>query len=171
MTPRQPDHAAGDAREDMLEDGGAASRAGWLLPLASDLHRAAQAAIAARRSRPFDELAQRRQQIEQERGAFMARRPEPGECARVAALVRQKAEAGEMIAHVLRFPSEYCTDRGRAVNNDQHDWPETLQGLAHAHYELLAAEFVPRGFQIGAVIISWPMLMPGDVSLFLSWRD
>jgi hypothetical protein len=138
---------------------------------ARDLQIAARQAIAARRQRPADELAIRRRQIEDQRAAFLAAVPPEDTVERIAAQLRRAAEAGEMIAHVFRFPSEYCSDGGRSINNEEHDWPGSLQGLARAHFDLLYREFTPLGFHIAAQIVTWPMLMPGDVSLIMSWRE
>ncbi|HUG61564.1 MAG TPA: hypothetical protein VMP03_06945 [Methylomirabilota bacterium] len=38
-------------------------------------------------------------------------------------------------ALVYSFASRLCTDRGRAINNGESDWPETLQGRAKEAYE------------------------------------
>src|SRR5262249_52303700 len=43
--------------------------------------------------------------------------------------VRQTAERGERQILVLRFPSELCTDSGRAINNNLSGWENTLVGL------------------------------------------
>ncbi|OYW47745.1 MAG: hypothetical protein B7Z36_02305 [Novosphingobium sp. 12-63-9] len=143
---------------------------GATLPSAKSLQSLAQSARAARRLRPNDELAQRRALIEEQRDAFLAAPLPADTLARLTAQVSRAATEGELAAHVYRFPSEYCTDRGRALNNEDHEWPATLQGLALAHYNILLCEFVPLGFHIGAQIVTWPMLMPGDASLILSWR-
>jgi hypothetical protein len=44
--------------------------------------------------------------------------------ARVTAAVRRAAERGEKEIQVLRFSSEFCTDRGRAINNFDPSWPK-----------------------------------------------
>ena len=46
-----------------------------------------------------------------------------------------------------------------------------LQGLAASYFSLLRVQFRPLGFVIGAEIVTWPQLMPGDVALFLTWQD
>src|ERR1700692_2337643 len=40
--------------------------------------------------------------------------------------VRSAAETGEHQILVLRFPSDMCTDRGRAINNASPGWEDTL---------------------------------------------
>lgn len=141
------------------------------LPAARDLAALAQRARAARAAQPADEYAQRRRLVEEQRGAFLEATLAPDTLDRIVRLVARAAAAGDMVADVFRFPSEYCTDGGRAVNNEEADWPATLQGLALAHFDLLDREFLPLGYHIGAQVVTWPMLMPGDVSLFLAWRD
>lgn len=69
----------------------------------------------------------------------------------------------------MRFPSAYCTDRGRAINNFEPDWPQTLTGFAkkaHAFYE---KELAPLGYKVRAQIMDYPDGMLGDVGIFLRW--
>ena len=40
-----------------------------------------------------------------------------------------------MEAMVYSFPSDLCTDSGRAINNNDPNWPETLQGKAKEFFE------------------------------------
>ena len=47
----------------------------------------------------------------------------------VSAMVRRAAEAGQREVMAF-FPSEWCTDKGRAINNFESHWPETLTGFA-----------------------------------------
>lgn len=142
-----------------------------ILPSAEVLQTTAHRALAMRRQRPNDEMAQRRALVEQQREAFMGGALQADTLDRIAALVSRLAADGALTAEVFRFPSEYCTDRGRALNNEDSDWPSTLQGLARAHFDLLHRSFTPLGLRIGAQIVTWPMLMPGDAALILSWRE
>jgi hypothetical protein len=45
------------------------------------------------------------------------------------ARVRLAAERGELDLMIGRFPVELCTDHGRAINNNEQGWPDTLTGL------------------------------------------
>lgn len=70
---------------------------------------------------------------------------------------------------LLRFPSELCTDRGRAINAPDHDWPETLRGMAADIYMRWRSELRPQGFDIHARVVDFRDGVPGDIGLFLSW--
>ena len=77
--------------------------------------------------------------------AFLNQHIHPEAKARITAAVRRAAERGEKEIQVLRFSSDFCTDRGRAINNFQSDWPETLTGFAKEAYEAWDREFAsPR---------------------------
>lgn len=89
----------------------------------------------------------------------------------IAAVVRKAVEMGEKSALVMRFPSEWLSDEGRAVTNHADNWPETLTGFARRGYDFYKTELEPRGFQIRAEILDWPGGMPGDVGFFLTWKN
>jgi hypothetical protein len=91
------------------------------------------------------------------------------ERALIRRLVMQAVQAGKFETMVYSFPSELCTDGGRAINNADPTWPSTLQGKAKQLY-LGYEEFAkPQGYKLSASIISFPGGMPGDVGFFLSW--
>lgn len=85
--------------------------------------------------------------------------------------VRQAAEEGKTEMMVLQFPVELCTDTGRAINNSEPDWPETLTGVPRQLFELWQQNMKPAGYRLTAMIVEWPNGMPGDVGLFLSWGE
>jgi hypothetical protein len=65
-------------------------------------------------------LALRRKEEEEEHRArqdFMERDVKPEGLERFNAWVRRAAEQGHNEIQILRFPSQYCTDHGRAINN------------------------------------------------------
>ena len=70
---------------------------------------------------------------------------------------------------MLRFPSELCSDGGRAINMAETDWPESLQGEAAELYLRSGARPEAGGFPLGARVLDFPGGMPGDVGLFLFW--
>lgn len=49
--------------------------------------------------------------------------------------LRIAAEQGKNELLVMRFPNVMCSDGGRAINNSETDWPETLTGRARQAYE------------------------------------
>ena len=52
------------------------------------------------------------------------------------AKLRAAAERGQTELMVMRFPNAICTDHGRAINNADPTWPETLTGRPRQAYEL-----------------------------------
>jgi hypothetical protein len=87
------------------------------------------------------------------------------------AKLRAAAERGETELMVMRFPNALCTDKGRAINNSDPTWPETLTGRPRQAYELWRDQLRDAGFKLSALIIEWPGGLPGDVGFFLKWGD
>lgn len=90
---------------------------------------------------------------------------------RLGGRIRKAAQSGETEVMVMRFPVELCTDKGRAINNSDPDWPESLTGRPRQAYELWRDHLRDGGYKLKAMIIEWPAGMPGDVGFFLSWSD
>jgi CBS domain-containing protein len=82
---------------------------------------------------------------------------------------RQSAAHGEKEFMLLRFPSQLCSDGGRAINASETGWPETLRGEAGELYLRWERDLKPHGFPLGARVLDFPGGMPGDVGLFLFW--
>lgn len=101
--------------------------------------------------------------------AFMNRQLAPDVKARLSAALRAAAERGETHLRVFTFPSELCTDSGRAINNGDPDWPKTLAGFAARAYEFYRKELQPQGYRLRAEILDFPGGMPGEVGITLSW--
>jgi CBS domain-containing protein len=81
----------------------------------------------------------------------------------------QSAESGEEEFMLLRFPSQLCSDGGRAINIVATGWTETLRGEAAELYLRWERDLKPRGFPLGARVLDFPDGMPGDIGLFLRW--
>ena len=90
---------------------------------------------------------------------------------RLGGRIRKAAQSGETEVMVMRFPVDLCTDKGRAINNNDPDWPESLTGRPRQAYELWRDYLRAGGYKLKAMIIEWPAGMPGDVGFFLSWSD
>lgn len=86
-------------------------------------------------------------------------------------LARQAAKTGQKEFLLLRFPSQLCSDGGRAINVTEPEWPSTLRGEPAEIYLRWESELKPKGFHLSAQILDFPNGFPGDVGLFLSWRD
>jgi CBS domain-containing protein len=82
---------------------------------------------------------------------------------------RAAATAGLAESMLIRFPSQLCTDGGRAINAPDPNWPETLRGEPADVYRRWRNELHPRGFRIAAQVIDFPEGLPGDAALFLMW--
>ena len=106
---------------------------------------------------------------EQVREAFMTQDVHPEVFERVSRVVKSAAERGEREVLVVRFPGEYCTDGGRAINSFEPDWPKTLTGFAKRAFEFWQKELQPKGYKARAQILDFPGGVPGDVGIFLRW--
>lgn len=84
---------------------------------------------------------------------------------------RQVAERGQTELLLLRFPSQLCSDGGRAINMMEPNWPTTLRGEAAEMYLRWERELKPNGFRLTARVLDYPGGMPGDVGLYLVWAD
>ena len=118
--------------------------------------------ILARRNKEEDEERQARQD-------FMAREIRPDGIDRFNGWVRRAAEQGRSDIEILRFPSEYCTDRGRAINQQEPGWENTLTGLPKEIFEFWQKHLQSRGYKIRYQIVNFPNGMPGDIGITLSW--
>jgi CBS domain-containing protein len=82
---------------------------------------------------------------------------------------RDAAARGEKRLLLLQFPSQLCSDEGRAINAAEDDWPETLRGEAAELYLRWEHDLKPQGFHLSAQVLDFPGGMPGDIGLFLVW--
>src|SRR5688572_14958190 len=80
-----------------------------------------------------------------------------------------KSLAAPIELMVMRFPNTLCTDKGRALNNSEPTWPDTLIGRPRQAYEFWREHLQPAGYRLKAMIVDWPRGLPGDVGLFLGW--
>ena len=89
---------------------------------------------------------------------------------RAAAIINRAVSNGLTEVEVVRFPNSMCTDKGRAINQQEHGWEETLTGLPKELYQFWKAHLEPKGYKIKYQIADWPNGMPGDVSITLMWH-
>lgn len=142
-----------------------------LIPSAS----ACREAIALAESEKASQLQRARAHEEAERQALLDRLQQPSGVAdperlvRAAALVKRAIENGLTEIQVIRFPKELCTDRGRAINNLDPDWPVTLTGLPKELYAFWHEHMRPRGYKLKAQVVEFPGGIPGDIGITLSW--
>lgn len=116
-----------------------------------------RAAVAEQRKERIEELLD--QHLDEERWAELMRR------------AREAAKAGEKDFELLRFPSQLCSDGGRAINVSEEGWAETLRGEAKEIYDRYESDLKSQGFRLTAKILDFPDGFPGDAGLFLSWES
>ena len=100
---------------------------------------------------------------------FLKEEVTEGEIAMVRRLVMNAVKEGKYEALVYSFPSDLCSDQGRAINSSDPDWTDTLQGKAKEFYDRYLKYGKPQGFKLKAMIINFPGGIPGDVGFFLNW--
>ena len=90
---------------------------------------------------------------------------------RAAAIINRAVENGRTEVEVFRFPNSLCTDHGRAINQQEPGWDETLTGLPRELYKFWKQHLQSRGYRLKVQIVDWPGGMPGDVGMTLSWGE
>lgn len=103
------------------------------------------------------------------REAFMHRDIHPEVKERVNTAVRRAAEQGRHELQLFTFPASYCNDRGRRINNNEPDWPDSLEGFAKKAYEYYQTELRPLGYKLSAQVLDYPGGMIGEIGMFLKW--
>ncbi|MFO1140529.1 MAG: hypothetical protein U1E41_15780 [Paracoccus sp. (in: a-proteobacteria)] len=84
--------------------------------------------------------------------------------------LKETALKGEDEIMVARFPNELCTDHGRAINQAEPEWPDTLTGRPRLVYEFWKEHLQPLGYHLKAQIVDWPNGMPGDIGIYITWQ-
>jgi hypothetical protein len=71
---------------------------------------------------------------------------------------------------VFRFPNQLCTDKGRAINQQEPGWEKTLTGHPKEIYLLWEKYLRPRGYKLKTQIVDFRGGVPGDIAMTLSWK-
>lgn len=109
-------------------------------------------------------------QLETVANEFFSQHVSERERTMIRTIVMSAVSDGKYEAMVYSFPSRLCTDSGRAINNVDPKWPDTLQGKARELYDGFKANLQPKGYRLKAMIIDFPNGMPGNVGFFLNWE-
>lgn len=88
---------------------------------------------------------------------------------RAIAIINRAANNSSTEVEVVRFPNALCTDRGRAINQQEPGWEKTLTGLPKELFEFWQKYLKPNGYRLKVQIVDFPGGMPGDVGMSLSW--
>ena len=142
-----------------------------LLPTADEVMEKVALAEAEKAS------AERRRQAkaEAEKKALIDRMSEPSGVSdeealkRAAAIIQRAVNNGLLQVQVYRFPNSLCTDHGRAINNLERGWEDTLTGVPREMYEFWKRHLRDRGYKFICEIVDFPGGVPGDVGITLRW--
>ena len=88
---------------------------------------------------------------------------------RAALIIKRAVSNGLTEVEVGRFPNKVCTDKGRALNQQEPGWEDTLTGLPRELHQFWEKHLKPRGYRLRCQIADWPNGMPGDISMTLGW--
>jgi hypothetical protein len=88
---------------------------------------------------------------------------------RAASIIKRAVDNGLTEVEVGRFPHQLCTDRGRAINQQEPGWENTLTGLPLELFQFWQKYLKPRGYRLKFQIAEFPGGMPGDIGMTLSW--
>ncbi len=88
---------------------------------------------------------------------------------RAVTIIERAVSNGLTEVQIYRFPNQLCTDRGRAINQQERGWETTLTGIPSEIYNLWHRHFRERGYRLRVQIIDFPGGMPGDIGMTLSW--
>jgi hypothetical protein len=143
-----------------------------LLPKAEDCMKT----IAAVEAEKASESMRKQQAAEAEKRELMERLSHPSGVSdeermkRAAAIIKRAVDNGLTEVQVGRFPNTLCTDRGRAINQQEPGWENTLTGLPKELHLFWQQYLKPRGYKLRVQIVDFPNGMPGDIGITLSWH-
>jgi hypothetical protein len=144
-----------------------------LLPTATECNQRMAAAEAEKAS----EYARKQAAAEAEKKALLERIQKPSGVAdeermkRAAAIINRAVNNGQQEVLVGKFSNQLVTDRGRAINQQEPGWENTLTGLPKELYDFWKKYLQPRGYRLKVEIVDWPGGMPGDIGITLSWAQ
>ncbi len=149
------------------------SRIDELIPTAKDIQKQA----ALKEAEYAEKEAKQQAAAEEEKRKFIERLSKPSglsedDKVKLASRVIQRAvKNGLTHVQIYRFPNSLCTDRGRAINQMEPGWENTLTGIPKEIFQLWTDYLKPRGYRIAYQIIDFPGGMPGDIGITLSWGE
>lgn len=131
--------------------------------------------IALKEAEKASMAAREQTAAEAEKQALMDKLSKPSGVAdderleRAVAIINRAANNGATEVEVVRFPNTLCTDRGRAINQQEPGWEGTLTGLPRELFEFWQKYLKANGYKLRVQIVDFPGGMPGDVGMTLSW--
>jgi len=134
-----------------------------------DLHKIAEDVEMAKLREAMAHTRNADEEANELRQAFINAELRPNVMDLLNTAVRRAAEQNRNELMVMSFPSDFCTDGGRRINNASADWPESLQGRAKRGYDFYQQNLKALGYKLYARILDYPGGMPGTVGFFLKW--
>ena len=150
-----------------------ASKLDELLPTAKDY----MTKLALAEAEEASKQARKLSEAEAEKKALLDQLTKPSglsdeEAIRRAVKIIERAVGnGRTEVQVYRFPNQLCTDKGRAINQQEPGWENTLTGLPKEIYGLWTRHFRERGYKLRVEVIDFPGGMPGDIAMTLKWGE
>jgi hypothetical protein len=144
-----------------------------LIPNATQIRKEA----ALKEAEKADEYARLAAAAEAEKRALIERLTRPSgkteeDKIKLASTIIQRAvRNGLTEVQVYRFPNTLCTDKGRAINQQEKGWENTLTGIPKEIFQLWTDYLKPRGYRISYHVIDFPGGVPGDIAITISWGD
>src|SRR5246500_5940920 len=128
-----------------------------LLPTAKEIQKQA----ALKEAEKADKETRAAAAAEAEKRALIERLSKPSglsedEKIKLASNVIQRAvRNGLTEVQVYRFPNTLCTDRGRAINQQEPGWEKTLTGIPKEIYEFWDRRLRPLGYRLRVQIVDF----------------
>jgi hypothetical protein len=142
-----------------------------LIPSAKQIQKEA----ALKEAQKAEEHAKKRAAAEAEKQKLIDKLSQPSglseeDKVKLAANVIQRAvRNGLTEVEVYRFPNSLCTDRGRAINQMEKGWENTLTGIPKEIFQLWSDYLQPRGYRIRYQVVDFSGGVPGDIGVTISW--
>ena len=131
--------------------------------------------IALAEAEKASEAMRARAQQEAEKRALIDRLSKPSGLSdeevmkKAAVIIEGAARNGLTEVQVYRFPNSLCTDRGRAINQQEAGWETTLTGIPKEIYEFWDRCLRPLGYRLQVQIVDFTGGVPGDIGITLKW--
>ncbi len=142
-----------------------------MLPTANEIRKQS----ALKEAEKAEEQMSRMAAVEAEKQALIDELSKPSglseeeKVKRASTVIQRAVRNGLHEVQVYRFPNVLCTDRGRAINQMEPGWENTLTGMPKEIFHLWKDYLQPRGYKIAYQIIDFPGGVPGDIGITLSW--
>ena len=88
---------------------------------------------------------------------------------RAIAIIERGMKNRKTESEVFRFSNQLCTDKGRAINQQEPGWEETLIGEPKEMYQFWHKHLRPRGYKLRVQVVDFPEGLPGNIGMTMSW--